>query len=158
MKNKNLQKTQTSDFVRLFEYVKAISQEIGEDKALKILENCVCEKRIKWIDENKDKLGKGSDVEIAFKIFLFDYLKISPKDIEIVEKDSKKITYRSYNFCPVLEACKILSLDTRVICKKVYEKPVQVFLSKINPKLKFRRNYEKIRPYSNFCEEMIEIL
>jgi len=121
-------------------------------------EKRIIEKRLKWIKENKHKLKnmKGSDVEKAYKLFYLEYLNIKEKDIEIVEKSERKIILRSYNFCPVLEACKKLNLDTRIICKKLYERPTQIFIQQINPNLKFKRNYEKIRPYVPYCEEIIE--
>jgi hypothetical protein len=75
----------------------------------------------------------------------------------IVKKAEKKIVYRSYDFCPVLEACKALGLDTRRICKLAYEAPTQRFLSRLNPELRFRRNYERIRPHARYCEEVIEL-
>lgn len=98
---------------------------------------------------------KGTEVEKADNIFLLKYL--NPDEVPVVEKTEKKIVYRSYNFCPVLEACKALNLDTRKICKLVYEEPTQIFLSKLNPRLKFKRNYKRIRPYADYCEETIEL-
>lgn len=58
------------------------------------------------------------------------------------------------NFCPTLEACKILGLDTRIICKNVNEKPTDALVKQLNNKLEFARNYEKLRPYCDYCEEM----
>ena len=149
---------QTADFIRLFEYVLAVAKQSGEEKALHLLRECVTERRKKWLEENLDKLEmKGTEVEKAYEVFLLKYLNLNPNEVSVVEKTEKRIVYRSYNFCPVLEACKALNLDTRKICKQVYEEPTQMFLSKLNPKLKFRRNYEKIRPYTDYCEEIIEL-
>jgi len=88
------------------------------------------EKRLKWIKQNRHKLKiiKGSDVEKAYKLFYLEYLNVKEKEIEIVEKSEKRIVLRSYNFCPVLEACKKLNLDTRIICKKNYMKNLHRFL------------------------------
>ena len=36
------------------------------------------------------------------------------------------------------------------------EKSAQKLVSKINPNLKFSRNYEAIRPHDEYCEEMID--
>lgn len=131
----------------------------SKEKAWFEEEKRIIEKRLKWIKQNRHKLKiiKGNDVEKAYKLFYLEYLNVKEKEIEIVEKSEKRIVLRSYNFCPVLEACKKLNLDTRIICKKLYEKPTQVFIQQINPNLKFKRNYEKIRPYTPYCEETIEM-
>jgi len=94
-------------------------------------------------------------VRKAYTLFLIQYLGLSPREVPVVYEDERKIVWRSYNFCPVLEACKQLGIDTREACREAEEKPVQELISRINPNLKFSRNYEKIRPYEQYCEEMI---
>jgi len=154
----NTQSLRTSDLISLFKYVLAVAKQIGEEKAWHILESCETEKRIEWLERNTNELEtKGTEVEKAYKTFLLKYLNLDPKEVPIVEKTEKRLVYKSYNFCPVLNACKTLSLDTRRICKLVYEEPTQRFLSRLNPKLRFRRNYKKIRPYAGYCEEVIEL-
>jgi tRNA(adenine34) deaminase len=64
---------------------------------------------------------------------------------------------RWWNHCPTLEACRKLGLDTRQICRKVYQQPVQVFLAKLDSGLRFGRNYEALRPYTPYCEEIISL-
>jgi len=115
-------------------------------------------KRLCWYEENKNKnCLEGSDVKKAYTLLLIGHLCLSPKEVPIVYDDPKKIVWRSYNFCPVLEACKRLRMDIREVCKKGEEEPVQALISKINPNLKFSRNYEKIRPNEDYCEEIIEL-
>jgi len=123
------------------------------------MERCVSEKRLAWLDGNLDRIEKtGNPVEDGYRIFYEEYLGISiPKDGEIVEKTDKKLVMRWWNYCPTLEACKKFGLDTRIVCKKAYHKPVQIFLSRINPKLRFDRNYDHIRPYAPYCEEIISL-
>lgn len=116
------------------------------------------EKRLRWYEENKERLDlKGSDVRKAYTLLLIEYLGLNPKEVPVVYEDELKIVWRSYNFCPVLEACKRLGKDTREVCKKAEEKSVQELISRINPNLRFSRNYEKIRPYTDYCEETIEL-
>ena len=149
---------QTSVFVRLFEYVLAVAEQIGEETAWRILGNCVVKRRKRWLETNQGKLNvTGTEVERAYDAFLLKYLNLNPDEVPIVEKTEKKLIYRSYNFCPVLEACKALNLDTKRICKLVYEKSTQIFLSTLDPRLKFKRNCKKIRPYADYCEEIIEL-
>ena len=148
------------DFAELFGAVLAVGDEIGLEKALGYLERCVIEKRLGWLDESLGGIEKTRNaVEDGYRIFYEEYLGISvPKDGEVVDKTDKKMVMRWWNYCPVLEGCKKFGLDTRVVCKNAYHKPVQVFLSRINSKLKFYRNYDSIRPYTPYCEEIITLV
>jgi len=147
------------DFDGLFWTILQIRDEVGLEESLGCLERCVIEKRVGWLDENLEKMERTGDaVEDGYRIFYEEYLGISvPRDGEIVEKTDKKMVMRWWNYCPVLEACKKFGLDTRVVCKRAYHRPVEVFLSRIHPKLKFDRNYERIRPYTPYCEEIITL-
>jgi hypothetical protein len=98
----------------------------------------------------------GTEVKKAYNALL-KYLNLDSRKLKIAEKTDRKIVYRSYNFCPVLEACKILGLDTRKICKLVYEKPVKALFSEINLSLRFKRSYCRIRPYAEYCGEIMEL-
>ena len=55
------------------------------------------------------------------------------------------------------KACQQLGLDTREVCNRGYHKSVQIFLSRIDPRLRFERNYETLRPHSPYCEEILRI-
>jgi tRNA(adenine34) deaminase len=148
------------DSTELFGELMRISNETGMDDALAYLERCVIEKRLAWLKtyfyevENRD----GSVVD-GYRWFYEKYLRVSvPKDGEIVETSENRIVMHWWNPCPTLEACKKFGLDTREICKKVYQRPVQEFLQQINPRLRFTRNYEYIRPHTEYCEEIIELI
>ena len=120
------------------------------------LETELLNKRKKWLDKN-NKISntlKGDDLQKAYKI-LCKKIGIDERDAPVVEKNCKRIVFHSKNYCPSLEACKLLDLDTREICKKIYERPADILVKSINPKLRFSRNYDKIRPYCSYCEEMI---
>lgn len=98
-----------------------------------------------------------SDVKKAHRLIILEGMGVDPRFSEIVEDTGNKLLFRSRNFCPILEACKILGLDTKIVCKSIYEKPVQDICRFINPQLKFGRNYKKIRPYHEYCEEWIDL-
>jgi hypothetical protein len=49
----DLQSLQTSDFIRLFNYVKAVGKEIEEDKAFEILRDCAAERRVNGLEKTK---------------------------------------------------------------------------------------------------------
>jgi hypothetical protein len=119
----------------------------------------LAKKRIDWYGENKNRLNiEGSDVRKAYTLLLIEYMGLIPNEVPVVYEDDRKIVWRSYNFCPVLEACNKLGLDTRKVCKKGWEKSVQELISNVNPDLKFSRSYERIRPYAEYCEETIELI
>jgi len=148
-----------SNYAGLLQAILSVGDEIGLERALGYLETCVIEKRLAWLDEKLDKIERtGHVVEDGYRILYERYLGISvPRDGEIVEKTDKRLVTRWWNYCPVLEGCKKFGLDTRMVCKKAYHRPVEVFLSRIHPKLRFDRNYERIRPYASYCEETISL-
>ena len=115
------------------------------------------EKRLDWYEKNKNNLNlQGTDVKKAYTLLLMK-IGISPEEAPVVYEDENKIVWRSYNWCPVLEACKIGGFDTREVCKKGWEQSVQALIKKINPKLRFFRTYETLRPHGGYCEEIIEL-
>lgn len=152
-------KDNKGDSSGLFQVVLSEAKEIGLEPALAILEQCVIEKRMAWCDKNlADAERTGDPVVDGYRLFYEVYLGAAAlSQGEIVSLSDTKIVMRWWNKCPTLEACLRFRLDTREICKKVYERPVQEFLSRINPGLVFSRNYECIRPYADYCEEIITL-
>lgn len=117
------------------------------------------EKRIGWYEDNKGELVlEGSEVKKAYTVFLLEYLEIDPGEVPVVHEGETRIVWRSTNWCPVAEACERGGFDTREVCKKGWESSVQAMIERINPGLVFSRNYDRIRPYSNYCEESIELI
>lgn len=148
------------DSAGLFRHILSLEKDMELDRALALLEKCVSEKRLSWIRKKLIEVNlSGNPVERAYELFYEMYLGAStPGDGEIIEKTPGRIVMRWWNRCPTLSACNELGLDTRMICKKVYHTPVQDFLTAINPRLRFDRNYEHIRPYTAYCEESITLL
>ena len=151
--------TRSGDSTQLLRTVLAVAEEIGLNGALAYLEGCVVEKRLAWLDHNLERLDlTGAPVADGYRLFFEIYLGLSPlEDGEIVEQTERRIVTRWWNRCSTLDACKKLGLDTRQICKKAYHRPVQEFLSRVHPKLHFERNYEALRPYAPYCEEIITL-
>jgi len=148
-----------SDSVSLFQLVYSVAGEIGIEQALACLERCVIEKRLAWLDQNLPHLERTANPLLdGYRLFYENYLGLSvPRDGEVVEQTAQKMVTRWWNPCPTLEACQKLGLDTRAICRKVYHRPVQVFLTKIHPRLRFERNYQAIRPHQAYCEEILRL-
>ena len=149
--------TKSEDSIQLLRTVLSVAEETGLDRALACLEDCVVEKRLAWLDDNLGRLdGTGTPVLDGYRLFYEFYLGLSPpEDGEIVEHTETKMVTRWWNRCSTLEACKTLGLDTREICRKAYHRPVQEFLSRVHPGLRFERNYDALRPYAPYCEEII---
>ena len=120
------------------------------------------QKRVNWLKEHlAEMLVKYKDLnpeEQAYRIVFFEYMKINPEHSQIVRVSPKKIMIKSYNFCPYLEACRLLDFDTRHVCQ-IIEPSIQKMIELINPNLRFSRNYTNVRPHTeDFCEEYLELL
>ena len=149
---------------------KAIQEKVGQLKRIKDgtlsvqeLVNLIVQRRLNWLKENLRRLLKKyahlDDLEKAHMIIGFENMKIDQTKQKITRVSSTKIRIDSYNFCPYLEACKILGLDTRFVCKEIMETSTQTVLEAINPRIKFSRNYQNIRPYNPaYCEEYLELV
>lgn len=151
--------SQQGDSTGLFQEIVAASHEIGMDQALAYLEQCVVEKRLAWLRANrKESIDERDLLAEGYRWFYEKYLRVfAPQDGEIVEQSKTRMVMRWWNPCPTLEACTRLGLDTREVCKKAYERPVQEFLKSIHPKLRFERDYLNIRPQAAYCEEIITL-
>ena len=145
------------DSTELFQVILSVADEVGVDKALAYLEQCVIAKRMAWLEKNLDRLERTDDpVFDAYRLFYEIYLRVSiPTDGEIVERTEHKLVTRWWNHCPTLDACVKLGLDTREVCRKAYHRPVQELMARIDPKLRFERNYTALRPHAAYCEEII---
>lgn len=113
-------------------------------------------KRMEWYNKTNQKIKFGNEniLDDAYLLFLTK-LGINEEEAPVVNRTEKEIVIHSKNFCPTLEACKILGLDTSYICKHLTEKSMNDLLKLLNPSLSFTRNYSRLRPRTEFCEEKI---
>jgi tRNA(adenine34) deaminase len=120
----------------------------------------LADKRVAWFNNNKEKIVeelKGSDdIDKAYHLILTK-IGIDEKEAPVVERSENKMIFHSQNSCPALDACHILGLDTRVVCRLHTQGATDALIKQLNPKLEFSRNYSELRPKSDFCEEMIEL-
>jgi tRNA(Arg) A34 adenosine deaminase TadA len=91
----------------------------------------------------------------AFEALFLEYLGLDPGQLVVRSEGPDEIFWESRNPCPTLAACESLGLDTRVVCRQVSDKPVQGFLSFLDPRLRFVRDYDHLRPHRSFCAEGI---
>jgi hypothetical protein len=131
----------------------------ADDAALAALNKDSIHRRLRWFHENKGSFDflRDAPLESAYRLLLARF-RISAGEAPIVRQTDKQIVFHSQNFCPTLEACKILGLDTRTVCKRLNEDATDRLIKQIDPRLRFSRNYEILRPYASCCEEMIGIL
>ncbi|HWQ96701.1 MAG TPA: hypothetical protein VN538_01215 [Clostridia bacterium] len=130
----------------------------ADEAALCVLNEDSVQRRTAWFEENKSRFAflANDPLEAAYSVLLTRF-GIPSEEAPIIFRDETRILFHSQNFCPTLEACKILGLDTRFVCKHLNEDATNRLVQLIDPKLRFSRNYEKLRPYSSFCEEMITL-
>ncbi len=115
--------------------------------------------RITWFESRKESILaelQGTEVEKAYQLILMK-LGIDERDAPAVEKSEVRVVFHSINPCPALQACVILGLDTREVCALHTEKATDELIKRINPNLRFTRNYEKVRPHASYCEEVITL-
>ncbi len=119
----------------------------------------ITERGVNWMKEHLDEMMAKypglSLPEQAYRIIYFEHMKINPIFSHIEMKNPLSLEIHSYNFCPYLEACRILHLKTTDICKKILEPPLQKMIKIISPNLHFGRDYNAIRPYHECCREFI---
>jgi tRNA(Arg) A34 adenosine deaminase TadA len=130
-----------------------------DDQQAALLTERLSQKRLSWYDtqKNNGNLYRGPLLEEAYRLFLAK-LSISEEEAPIVSRKPKRLVIHSRNFCPTLEACKILGLDTCRVCAQITEAPMDRLLKQLDPRLGFSRNYNAIRPNTHYCEEFISLL
>lgn len=116
------------------------------------------QKRTAWFYEHRDSFDflSGDPLEAGYRLLLARF-RITPEEAPVVERTERKIVFHSQNFCPTLEACRILGLDTRFVCKRLNEQATDALIKLCDPRLTFSRNYERLRPYAPYCEETISL-
>ena len=116
-------------------------------------------KRLAWYRAHKQELDSvETDLLKAGYDLLCAKLEIEPEQAPIASRTDRQIVFHSRNFCPTLEACKLLDLDTRTVCGLVSAEPTAALLRQLDPRLRFSRNYDRLRPHAPYCEEIISLM
>lgn len=121
------------------------------------LEQRAAAKREAWFSTSAGEacLQGPATPRSAFEALFFSYMGLCPDDLPVEFESDDAIVWQSKNPCPTLQACLRSGLDTRSVCRAVYERPTQRFLSRIDPRLRFLRDYQTIRPHGPYCRERI---
>jgi hypothetical protein len=130
----------------------------ASDQRLRLYDRACAARRLAWYRRRFSSRPVPGDgpLDQAYRLLL-RRLGIRELEAPVVERSGDRLVFHSRNFCPTLEACRILQLDTRRVCRLYNESATQELLRQIDPRLVFRRNYEKLRPYCEYCEEVIEL-
>jgi tRNA(adenine34) deaminase len=130
----------------------------ADDRTLSVLNDDSIRRRTKWFQENKSRFDfmSGDLLDSGYRLLL-ERFGITEKEAPVIRRSDREIVFHSLNFCPTLEACKILELDTRHVCRRLNESSTGALVKQIDSRLNFSRNYDKLRPYTEYCEEMISI-
>ncbi len=126
----------------------------ASDDRLKQLDQERSARRMEWYRAESRKIRAADSLEKAYQVLLRKF-GIQKEQAPIVMRSDREIVFHSKNFCPTLEACMILGLDTRKVCRLYTGGSTDALVKQADPALSFSRNYEKIRPYSEYCEEII---
>ncbi len=148
-------KAKVEGYKFLFKYIQEVSNDIGEEKALDILSDIQTQADIKWFEDNAPHLDlTGPPLEAAYRMMFEDLLEVNLADIDIVEQSENRIVHHYDLPCSILDACVELGLDTRKYCKALHQKAANLQMQLVDPRLRFDRDYTKIRPYVDTCVEM----
>jgi tRNA(adenine34) deaminase len=143
-------------------YDRAVRKEIGRlrgatDAQLAEYDRQTAVKRVAWFKETGPRPIGRNLPETAYRLLL-EKLGIREEDAPIESMDSRRLVFHSKNPCPTLEACRILRLDTRRVCRLSNEGATDQLVRQVDPGLRFSRNYQGMRPYGDSCVETIELV
>jgi len=158
----DLKRIATDGFASTLAYALAVGDDIGRERALRILANLIGKRRTAWGRRNLRPEEKGSDA-IAALTLERQYIRANstpgtyePSNIEVVEKSPRRVVTRHRGFCVVLEACKRLGLKTSDICPIVSSVSWEMaYRALVDPKITMK--ITKLRPEAEYCEEIIEV-
>ena len=116
----------------------------------------ILEKNHEKFNELANKLKKDNNYRLIYCLGISE-----ENDIKKINLANKlNVDYIGLDFYVTMEkynkeAFHEVVYYLREICKKAYHKPVQILLSEIDPRLRFRRNYHALRPYTPYFEEIL---
>ncbi len=130
----------------------------ADDEALRALNEDSTRRRVAWFTQHRAEFALPLDdpLEAGYRLLLLRF-GITPEEAPVVSHNERAITFHSQNFCPTLETCRLLNLDTRHVCRCINEDSTNALLRQLDPRLRFSRNYEKLRPNAPYCEETISL-
>jgi tRNA(adenine34) deaminase len=127
-----------------------------DSASLRQIEAQTVRKRLSWLEARGERLrSEPATPRRVFESLFADYMGLDLGSLPVETESETQITWLSTNPCPTLEACLRTGRDTREVCRGAFERSTQAFVSWFDPRLRFLRDYEQIRPYSPHCRERI---
>ncbi len=112
-------------------------------------------RRLAWLEAHPGLRSAPTSPRRLFEILFLEYMGLRAQDLPVLSESATEITWSSRNPCPTLEACVRAGLSTAVVCKGAYQRSTQAFLSWFDPRFRFLRDYDEIRPQAVGCRERI---
>jgi tRNA(adenine34) deaminase len=143
-----------SHFSKVEFYIRAFQDAAATD--WQRMEQELIKRRKEWFLRHQKEFDSiaGDALERAYRVILLK-LEIGEDEAPVVSKTDTRLVFHSRNDCPALEACIRAGIDTRNVCRRLFERPMDALVRMVDPRLRFSRNYEQIRPHSPYCEETI---
>jgi hypothetical protein len=125
-------------------------------KRAKEIERAITEKRTAWYEANRHQLPYETDPSLdkltkALHLLFGSYMHADNVSYQSWVDDTQPIFtmwVESKGFCPYLEAFKRLGINARDsawLCQNVLERPCQSLVERLDPRIRFSRDYRHIR-------------
>jgi hypothetical protein len=123
--------------VDLYRFILAVGDWYGRDTAYEIMSDTVADKRLKWLDQNWDRLlHEGTDLDRGMDLFI-KYFKLKNGNFEILEKTRTRVRLKRKEFVNVIShTCRVLGLDVLEVNNKIYARATNLMLARISPRLR----------------------
>ena len=147
---------------RLLAYVMEVGKLIGMDRAYEVLSELMVAEGEEWSSSELEKLDiRGIDALSGWELLknfkqMLGLETVKPEEHVITERSPDKVIVRCTAWCPILQACRELSIPTRRACESIMLSFERGVLKVLNPKLKL--TVGKIRPEDKYCEYIIEVV
>lgn len=156
----DVQQSISFDFALILQYVKEIAEELGIKKALEHLANVQASNRAGWFKTSREAIGNLSQDAIGANKVLKTFMKqVTPgweadSYTEVVHIP-EQVVFRYTGYCPWLEACKMVGLQTKLVCPYVSQRASQASFDLLDERIHIE--ITKFRPDSDYCEEVITL-
>jgi hypothetical protein len=141
--------------VDMYRLILAVGNRYGLDTAYEIMSETVAEKRLKWLEQAREKLLlEGSDLEKGLQLFT-SYFKPREGELQVIEKTDQKIVFKRKEFVnAITHTCAVLGLDVLEVNNKIYARATNQMFTRLNLNAK----HVVLRYQDGWYDEMIEKL
>ncbi len=139
--------------VDMYRLILAVGKRYGLDTAYEIMSETVTDKRLKWLDQAKDRLYlEGTDLEKGLKLFT-SYFKPKQGELQIIEQTDRRVVFKRKEFVnAITHTCAVLGLDVIEVNNKIYARATNCMFDRLKLKVKHVvLNYQ-----DSWYDEMIE--